>query len=68
MQLGSCLNYQIFNFHSTLHYCYFCFSDVLLRHLVNSGLSTALSKLSSKKSVTNINDVITRLTSVLDSG
>ncbi|XP_021934913.1 rap1 GTPase-GDP dissociation stimulator 1 isoform X2 [Zootermopsis nevadensis] len=43
-------------------------SGVLLYHLVNSGVSRALSKLSSEENVTSINDQITQLTSMLDSG
>lgn len=55
------------NFQLT-HSCYFCFPGVLQHHLVDSGVSTALSKLSSEENVTSISDQITRLISMLDSG
>jgi hypothetical protein len=44
------------------------FSGALQHHLVDCGVSTALSKLSSKENVTSISNQITRLTSMLDSG
>jgi hypothetical protein len=59
--------YVYSNFHLT-HLFYFCFSDALQHHLVDSGVSTALSKLSSEENVTAISDQITRLISMLDSG
>jgi len=55
------------NFQLT-HSYYFCFSGALQHHLVDSGVSTALSKLSSEENVTSISDQITRLISMLDSG
>ena len=45
----------------------FCFSGALQHHLVDSGVSTALSKLSSEESVISISDQITQLISMLDS-
>ena len=55
------------NFQLT-HSCYFCFSGALQHHLVDSGVSTALSELSCEENVTSISDKITRLISMLDSG
>ncbi|XP_023716478.1 rap1 GTPase-GDP dissociation stimulator 1 isoform X2 [Cryptotermes secundus] len=43
-------------------------AGALQHHLVDCGVSTALSKLSSKENVTSISNQITRLTSMLDSG
>jgi len=46
----------------------FLFSGALHHHLVDSSVSTALSKLSSEQNVIGISDQITRLITMLDYG